>query len=201
MRARATTAQDRARHGDRGRTRETEQLPARPASRHSHETFVRAGAASCSVGARGRGAVRRPFASRRTLDTAHFSVHFAEPYRSRRSRGGGRRIGLSAITGCSSGSRVAHADRRLDSLDSSTGTPRRSRSTLSVSPVSADEGELLQNREWLELVLTHEFTHIVHLDQAGVRRACCGRSSPLSRTPLPFTALFPGGFPNLRANW
>jgi len=29
-----------------------------------------------------------------------------------------------------------------------------------------DEGELLQNREWLELVLTHEFTHIVHLDKA-----------------------------------
>ena len=29
-----------------------------------------------------------------------------------------------------------------------------------------DENELLQNREWLELVLTHEFTHIVHLDKA-----------------------------------
>jgi hypothetical protein len=33
-----------------------------------------------------------------------------------------------------------------------------------VSP--PDEGELLQNREWLELVLTHELFHIVHLDMA-----------------------------------
>src|SRR5439155_13804122 len=37
-------------------------------------------------------------------------------------------------------------------------------SAVFLSP--PDEGELLQNREWLELVLTHELTHIVHLDKA-----------------------------------
>jgi len=30
-----------------------------------------------------------------------------------------------------------------------------------------DEGELLQNRDWLELVLSHEFFHVVHLDKAS----------------------------------
>ncbi|HEY6722097.1 MAG TPA: hypothetical protein VI363_10710, partial [Burkholderiales bacterium] len=66
-----------------------------------------------------------------------------------------------------------------------------------------DEGELLQNREWLELVLTHEFTHIVHLDQArgpaGVLRQIFGRYLIL---PLPFALFLPSGFPNLlEPNW
>ena len=50
-----------------------------------------------------------------------------------------------------------------------------------------DEGELLQNREWLELVLTHELFHIVHLDKArgpplGLRRRLRPRAVLLSRT-------------------
>jgi hypothetical protein len=50
-----------------------------------------------------------------------------------------------------------------------------------------DEGELLQNREWLELVLTHELFHIVHLDMAR-------------RSPLALRRIFgrvPFLFPNL----
>jgi hypothetical protein len=55
-----------------------------------------------------------------------------------------------------------------------------------------DEGELLQNREWLELVLSHEFFHVVHLDKA--RGAPLNLRGVLGRL-LPF-------FPNvLQPSW
>ncbi len=55
----------------------------------------------------------------------------------------------------------------LDSADFSNGLASPlpfNYSWIFLSP--PDEGELLQNRDWLELVLTHEFFHIVHLDKA-----------------------------------
>ena len=50
-----------------------------------------------------------------------------------------------------------------------------------------DEGELLQNREWLELVLTHELFHIVHLDMA--RAAPLGLRRVFGRLPFLFPNL------------
>src|SRR5688572_12021432 len=47
-----------------------------------------------------------------------------------------------------------------------------------------DEGELLQNREWFELVLTHELFHIVHLDMA--RRAPLVLRRIFGRVPFLF---------------
>jgi hypothetical protein len=49
-----------------------------------------------------------------------------------------------------------------------------------------DDGELLQNDEWLKLVFTHEYIHIVHLDKA-------------SGTPLGLRSVF-GRFPFLFPN-
>jgi hypothetical protein len=37
--------------------------------------------------------------------------------------------------------------------------------TTSVYLAPPDEGELLDNSAWLDLIVTHEFTHIVHLDK------------------------------------
>jgi hypothetical protein len=54
-----------------------------------------------------------------------------------------------------------------------------------------DDGELLQNREWLDLVLTHELYHIVHLDMA--RAAPLGLRRVFGRLPFLFpNALQPG---------
>jgi hypothetical protein len=57
-----------------------------------------------------------------------------------------------------------------------------------------DDGELLQNREWLELVLTHELTHIVHLDLA--RRAPLALRRIFGRAP-PWLLIFPNTLPNV----
>jgi len=92
----------------------------------------------------------------------------------------------------------------LDSLDFSNGyASPYPFNFIGIVLSPPDEGELLQNREWLELVLTHEFTHIVHLDQARgpaiVLRRIFGRYLLL---PFPFALLFPSGFPNLlEPNW
>jgi hypothetical protein len=47
-----------------------------------------------------------------------------------------------------------------------------------------DDGELLQNREWLELVLTHELFHVVHIDMA--RGAALGLRRVFGRLPFLF---------------
>ncbi|MGZ5780167.1 MAG: hypothetical protein ACXWIN_04325, partial [Burkholderiaceae bacterium] len=37
--------------------------------------------------------------------------------------------------------------------------------TIAVFLAPPDDGELLDNSDWLDLLLTHEFTHTVHLDK------------------------------------
>ena len=142
----------------------------------------------------------------RTLDSAHFSVHFAERYREQ-----ARIVAQVAesvyprVTGWLNWKPESRTQIVvLDSLDLSNGyASPYPFNFIGIILSPPDEGELLQNREWLEFVLTHEFTHIVHLDQArgpaGVLRRIFGRYLVL---PLPLTVLFPSGFPNLlEPNW
>ncbi len=92
----------------------------------------------------------------------------------------------------------------LDSLDVSNGyASPLPFNFIGIILSPPDEGELLQNREWLEFVLTHEFTHIVHLDKAQgpplALRRIFGRYLVL---PFPFLLFSPSGFPNLlEPNW
>jgi hypothetical protein len=51
-----------------------------------------------------------------------------------------------------------------------------------------DEGELLDNSDWLELLITHEFTHTVHLDK--VRGVPSVLQSVFGRQPLFFPNIF-----------
>jgi hypothetical protein len=105
----------------------------------------------------------------RTLETEHFLVHFAEPYREQ------------ARTAAAVAEKIfPRTTARLDwtprgrvhvvilhSADFANGfaSPIPYNFTgIFLSP--PDEGELLQNREWLELVISHELYHIVHLDKA-----------------------------------
>ena len=136
-----------------------------------------------------------PRLSWRTVESEHFSAHFAEGYRDE------ARLALAVAE--SVYPRVTAAldwEPRsrthlviLDSADFSNGEasalPFNFASIFLTPP---DAGELLQNRDWLELVLTHELFHVVHLDKA--------RGGPLSlRTifgRLPF--LFPN---TLQPSW
>ncbi len=105
----------------------------------------------------------------RTLDTEHFSVHFAEQNRAqaRLAAQVAEKV-YPRITGMLRWQPRARTHLIvLDSADFSNGfaTPLPfNHAGIFLSP--PDEGELLQNRDWLELVLTHEFFHVVHLDKA-----------------------------------
>ena len=134
----------------------------------------------------------------RTLDTTHFSVHFAEPYRAQ-----ARAVAEVAedvyprITGWLKWKPETRTQIVVvDSLDLANGLASPlpfNFMGIVLSP--PDAGELLQNREWLELVLTHEFTHVVHMDKA--------RGAPLvmrrifGRTPPWFYLFFPNTLPNV----
>src|SRR4051812_49399995 len=106
----------------------------------------------------------------RTIETQHFLVHFAEQYRQQaRSAAAAAERVYPVVT-----SLLDWRPRNrthlviLDSADFANGsaTPLPfNLTTIYLSP--PDEGELLQNRDWLELVLSHEFFHIVHLDKAS----------------------------------
>ena len=123
----------------------------------------------------------------RTLETAAFEVHFAERNReqARTVAGAAERI-LPRITSLL---RWRPASRIhlvvLDSADFANGlaSPLPFNYTMVfLSP--PDDGELLQNREWLELVLTHELFHIVHIDKA--RGAPLGLRRVFGRVPFFF---------------
>ena len=106
----------------------------------------------------------------RTLQTEHFLIHFAEANRSQARTVAGVAERVYART-------TALLDWRprqrthvvlLDSADFANGYASPipfNFAGIFLSP--PDEGELLQNRDWLELVLSHEFFHIVHLDKAS----------------------------------
>jgi hypothetical protein len=105
----------------------------------------------------------------RTLETPSFLVHFPEARRAQaRIVAGVAETVYPRITAML----AWRPEQRvhlvlLDSADFANGYASPlpfNNFAVFLSP--PDEGELLQNREWLELVLTHEFTHIVHLDKA-----------------------------------
>ncbi|MGH8723310.1 MAG: hypothetical protein ACREU1_00495 [Burkholderiales bacterium] len=130
----------------------------------------------------------------RTLETANFAVHFAGRHRAQaRAVAGVAESVLPRITGLlrwKPASRIQVVV--LDSADFANGlaSPIPFNYTM-VFLAPPDEGELLQNREWLELVMTHEIFHIVHLDMA--RRAPAVLRRIFGRVPFFFpNALQPG---------
>lgn len=110
-----------------------------------------------------------PSLSWRTLDTEHFSVHFPEHTREQARVVAGVAESVyprvTALLGWRPESRTQIVV--LDSLDQSNGAASPLPfNYIQIVLAPPDEGQLLQNREWLELVLSHEFTHIAHLDKA-----------------------------------
>jgi len=126
----------------------------------------------------------------RTLDTEHFSAHFPEHLREQARLVAG--VAESVYPKVTARLNWRPESRThivvLDSADESNGAatplPFNQVQILLAPP---DESALLQNREWLELVLTHELTHIAHLDKA--------RDDPLAFRRIFGRVLF--FFPNL----
>jgi len=106
----------------------------------------------------------------RTLETQHFLIHFAEQDRvqARTVAGIAERVYVRTTALLDWRPRLPTHIVVMDSADFANGFASPvpfNFSGIFLSP--PDEGELLQNREWLELVLSHEFFHIVHLDKAS----------------------------------
>jgi hypothetical protein len=131
----------------------------------------------------------------RTLETEHFEVHFAEQHRNAAR--------LAASVAESVYPRITamldwQPRRRthlviLDSADFSNGLATPVPFNLAaIFLTPPDEGELLQNRGWLELVLTHELFHVVHLDKA--RGPALGPRDVLGRLPVFFPNLLEPGW-------
>jgi hypothetical protein len=134
----------------------------------------------------------------RTLDTPNFSVHFAEPYRAQARVVA--EVAEDVYPRVTAWLRWKPESRThvvvVDSLDLANGLASPlpfNFMGIVLSP--PDSGELLQNREWLDLVLTHEFVHVVHMDKARgaplVMRRIFGRSPPW------FYLFFPNTLPNV----
>ena len=131
----------------------------------------------------------------RTLETANFAVHFPERQRhaARNVAGAAERL----LPGISTALRWKPSGRIhvvvLDSADFANGlaSPVPFNYTMVfLSP--PDEGELLQNQSWLDLVLSHELFHLVHLDMA--RGAPLGLRSVFGRLPFLFPNVFQPGW-------
>src|SRR5690349_18071668 len=106
----------------------------------------------------------------RTLQTEHFDIHFPEQYRLHAQiiAGIAERVYVRTTALLDWRPRRRTQLVLLDSADFANGfaTPVPfNLSGIFLSP--PDSGELLQNRDWIELVLSHEFFHIVHLDKAS----------------------------------
>src|SRR5256885_15534620 len=157
--------------------------------------FVHAGGAVLLVGGlRAEAQFVDPSLRWRTLDTAHFSVHFAEHYRSQAQVVAEvAETVYPRITGWLKWQPESRTQIIvLDSLDFSNGyASPYPFNFIGIILSPPDEGELLQNREWLEFVLTHEFTHIVHLDQA---RGPAGALRPALRPHLRCSPPLPSAF-------
>ncbi len=131
----------------------------------------------------------------RTLETAHFAVHFAERHRApaRAVAAAGERLlpSVTALLRWKPTERIQVVV--LDSADFANGLASPLPFNFSMIFLAPpDEGELLQNREWLDLVLAHELFHIVHLDMA--RGAPLGLRSVFGRMPFLFPNVFQPGW-------
>ena len=106
----------------------------------------------------------------RTLQTEHFLIHFAEQNRaqSRTVAATAERVYLRTTALLDWRPRLRTHIVLMDSADFANGFASPVPFNLSgifLSP--PDEGELLQNGDWLELVLSHQFFHVMHLDKAS----------------------------------
>jgi hypothetical protein len=106
----------------------------------------------------------------RSAETAHFRINYVASQRAQAEHAAG--IAESAYARLTGQLHWQPAGKTevllLDAFDLSNGysTPLPfNETTLYLVP--PDEGELLENSDWLDLLITHELTHTVHLDKVN----------------------------------
>jgi len=105
----------------------------------------------------------------RTLKTQHFYVHFNPP-----TEGLARRIAGNAERAYAELSKELHPPRGMidivisDDVDQSNGsaTPFPTNRIVVYAPPPVSESALRYTNDWGQLVITHELTHIFHLDRS-----------------------------------
>jgi hypothetical protein len=107
----------------------------------------------------------------RTLETTNFFVNYKKQYFSYAQRTAfiAQKIHTKLIKKIQWISKEKTQIVLLDSVDfvngSATAIPQN---TIVVYMNASNEGELLDHTSWLELLLIHEYTHILHIDQVAL---------------------------------
>ncbi|HET7754422.1 MAG TPA: BamA/TamA family outer membrane protein [Anaeromyxobacteraceae bacterium] len=105
----------------------------------------------------------------RTVETPHFRVHFHEGLEDLARRAAmeceSARARIAPVLGVVEGiTDVVLSDETDDANGFATVVPYRAMHLFAVPPPSLSE--LNDHRDWLRTLVTHEYTHVVHLDQA-----------------------------------
>ncbi len=131
----------------------------------------------------------RPSGAWRTIETPHFRVHFPAPFERWASRAASSLEGVyprvSEYVGYSPPRRidVVVSDPAADSNGIAYPYLDRPRIELWATPPDPDSG-LGEFRDWTELLVTHEFAHIVHLTRPRNRPGLVGRLLPVPIGPV-----------------
>ena len=130
-----------------------------------------------------------------TSDSAHFRINYRSAWRDQAER-----VARAAERAYPKVTNALHWEPRgkteillINQFDLANGfsTPLPF-NTIGVFLAPPDDGELLDNSNWLDLLMTHEFTHTVHLDK--VRSAPAVMQHIFGRDPLLFPNLFEPGW-------
>jgi hypothetical protein len=136
-----------------------------------------------------------PASDWQTADSAHFRVNYRSAWRDQAER-----VARAAERAYPKVTKELHWEPRskteillIDQFDLPNGysTPLPY-NTIGVFLAPPDDGELLDNSDWLDLLITHEFTHTVHLDK--VRSTPAFLQHVFGRDPLLFPNLFEPGW-------
>jgi hypothetical protein len=109
-----------------------------------------------------------PWRDWRTADSAHFRIHFRAEHRAAAQQVAAiaERVYPRITQQLAWEPRGRTEILLVSEIDLTNGysTPLPF-NTLGIFLAPPDDGELLDNSDWLDLLITHEFTHIVHLDK------------------------------------
>jgi hypothetical protein len=138
----------------------------------------------------------RPFLHWRTVETAHFAIHFPDEFRewslSLASRIEGVRDQVTAVVGYVPSGRVHIVVDDPTNDANGYAFPALDAPTIVLWPTPPDpRAEIGNARVWQELLVTHEFTHVAHLTRPS-RNKWTRRLWSLSPVPLgPITTAAP----------